>query len=133
MQLWIMVGFKAAVHLQPDELRELLTPEYADGIRRNNKMNNMNVGPEFTKPSHGAVSGNSVEVEQMSLNDLLQLAAHFHMGLTTNSTAKTGMKTLMQLIKQRAAVELDVGDGMKCETVRVERKLDGTVSIMFGI
>jgi hypothetical protein len=95
-------------------------------------MNNMNVGPDFTKPSPGALSG-SADVEKMSLNDLLQLAAHFHMGLTTNSRSETGMKTLMQLIKQRAAVELDVGDGMKCETVRVERKLDGTVSIMFGI
>jgi hypothetical protein len=97
------------------------------------KMNNMNVGPEFTKASHGAVPGNSVDVEQMSLNDLLQLAAHFHMGLTTNSSSPTGMNTLLQLIKQRASDELDCGDGMKCETVRVERKLDGTVSIFFGI
>jgi hypothetical protein len=38
----------------------------------------------------------------------------------------------MNTIRHRAEQELEVGDGFKFETVRVERKLDGSVSIIFG-
>lgn len=96
-------------------------------------MNNNSMGPEFTQTSHIAASGMPVGVEQMSLTDLLELAAHFHLGLTNKSISMADMDTLLRLIKQRATADLDVGDGMKCETVRVERKLDGSVSIFFGI
>jgi hypothetical protein len=67
-------------------------------------------------------------------NDLdaaLRLAAQHHRG----ALEFTGEQStdLIKILKQKAMDELELGDGRKIESVRVERKLDGSVSIFFGI
>lgn len=65
----------------------------------------------------------------LTLRELMGLAAHFH--LLRSTTADFSL--LIHWIRERAQQELDTGDGIKVETVRVERKLDGTVSVSFGL
>ncbi|HEY9677819.1 MAG TPA: hypothetical protein V6C76_07405 [Drouetiella sp.] len=69
-----------------------------------------------------------------TLSDLTQamrFATKYHLGcIRLNDEQLCG---LVKKLKQLAAVELEPGDGSRVESVRVERKLDGTVSIMFGI
>jgi hypothetical protein len=62
--------------------------------------------------------------------DLLALASELHMG--GQASSQDELNALMNMIRRRAAQELEVGDGIKFETVRVERKLDGSISIFFG-
>ncbi len=73
---------------------------------------------------------NQLNAETMSLQDLMGLAALFHLG-RANSSEKN-LADVIHVIQQRAMEELEIGDGFKYETVRVERKLDGTVAIFFG-
>lgn len=72
-------------------------------------------------------------LEALSLSELMRLAAQFHMGLMNMKTSGADMNAVVKLIKERASSELDEGDGMKCETVRVERRLDGAILIFFGM
>jgi len=94
--------------------------------------NNMDIFPQAVPPNNGVPGASEAYFETLALSDLLRLAAQVHMGGNV-ATSQTDTKSLMHLIKRRAASELEIGDGLKCETVRVERKLDGTVSIFFGI
>jgi hypothetical protein len=66
-----------------------------------------------------------------NLDQLLRLAAQYHLGgLKLTDDELSG---LIKQIKKNGMVELDLGDGRKIESVRVERKLDGSVCIFFGI
>lgn len=67
----------------------------------------------------------------LGLDQWLRLAARYHLG-GLNLSDKD-LTLLMDKIKQSAMHELELGDGRKVESVRVERKLDGSVSIFFGI
>ncbi len=61
----------------------------------------------------------------------LRLAAQFHLGGLHATDGQLG--SIVKSVKHFAVVELERGDGRKVESVRVERKLDGSVSIFFGI
>ena len=74
-------------------------------------------------------------VEQISnvnnLTHALKLASRYHFGglrLTDDQ-----LHSLVKRVKDLATVELEPGDGRKVESVRVERKMDGSASIFFGI
>lgn len=66
----------------------------------------------------------------ITLDEFLRLAARYHLGGLTLSDGE--LSYLLSGLKERAALELDLGDGRKFESVRVERKLDGSVSVFFG-
>lgn len=81
------------------------------------------------------LTGNpSIDDQINSLNDLdhaLRLAAQFHLnGLHASADQ---LCSIVKRIKLFATRELEPGDGRKVESVRVERRLDGSVSIFFGI
>ncbi len=69
--------------------------------------------------------------EVTSLDEALQLAAKLHYGALQGSDEQ--LCSVIENVKRIAIKELDRGDGRKVESVRVERKLDGSVSIFFGI
>jgi len=71
------------------------------------------------------------DVGTMTMHDLLALASKLYM--CGQAASQSQLNNLMKTIRRRAAQELEVGDGVRFETVRVERKLDGSVSIFFGI
>lgn len=73
-------------------------------------------------------SGVGGNMNKLNLPELMRLASQFHLGRISQGD----MSAVLDLIKERACEEIDVGDGMKMETVRVERKLDGSVMIFFG-
>jgi len=75
--------------------------------------------------------GQPIQEGALDLHGLLMQAAKVHQGCMIVSS--DALSKLMGLIKLRAQQELEVGDGLKVETVRVERKLDGSVTVFFGI
>ncbi len=85
-----------------------------------------------TQPSNAVPRSDKLHTayNQPSLKELLGVAARWHLGHTLSSSE---MDSLMHHIRQTATAELEVGDGVKVETVRVERKLDGSIGIFFGI
>lgn len=70
-------------------------------------------------------------VSGLSLLQLLNLAARYHLGglKLSNSDATRLMKSL----QKKAEDELEPGDGLRVETVRVEKRLDGSVAMFFGL
>lgn len=70
-------------------------------------------------------------VSGLSLWQLLNLAARYHLGglRLSNSDATRLMKSL----RKKAEEQLEPGDGIRVETVRVEKRLDGTVAMFFGL
>lgn len=70
------------------------------------------------------------QTESMTMHELLALASKLHVERAI--ATQDDLNVLMNTIRHRAEQELEVGDGFKFETVRVERKLDGSVSIIFG-
>lgn len=66
-----------------------------------------------------------------NLEHALRLAAQFH--LNGLHASEEQLWLIVKRIKQFATRELEPGDGRKVESVRVERRLDGSVSIFFGI
>ena len=84
-------------------------------------------------PQHNGANTSSQPPQEgvLDLAGLLRQAAKVHQGCMKFSS--DGIAKLMGLIKTRAQQELDVGDGLKVETVRVERRLDGSVTVFFGI
>lgn len=89
----------------------------------------------FAATESSALPNNlSVDNQIALLNDLdhaLKLAAQFHLG----GLHATGdqLCLIVKRVKHFAIQELERGDGRKVESVRVERKLDGSVAIFFGI
>ncbi|HEY9730973.1 MAG TPA: hypothetical protein V6C89_03625 [Drouetiella sp.] len=81
---------------------------------------------QITEPN-AACSGGKVE----NLDQALRLAAQLHYGGL--QTSEEQLCSLVKEIKRLAVTELEKGDGRKVESVRVERKLDGSVIIFFGI
>lgn len=66
-----------------------------------------------------------------NLDQALRLAAQLHYGAVTGSDSM--LCSVVEKLKRLAITELDKGDGRKVESVRVERRLDGSVSVFFGI
>jgi|688.fasta_scaffold617259_2 hypothetical protein len=77
--------------------------------------------------SSGANFGDEIQ----DLDQALRLAARLHLGGTPGSEEQ--LCSLVKNVRRLAIKELDRGDGRKVESVRVERKLDGSVTIFFGI
>lgn len=77
--------------------------------------------------SSGAIFGDEIQ----DLDQALRLAARLHLGLMPG--AEEQLCSLVKNVRRLAIRELDRGDGRKVESVRVERKLDGSVTIFFGI
>lgn len=80
------------------------------------------------------VDGASFSMKFSSINCLdaaLRLAAQYHLGGLLVSDEE--LKLLVGRLKDLAIDELELGDGRKVESVRVERRVDGSVSIFFGI
>ncbi|CAN5587083.1 hypothetical protein BH10CYA1_BH10CYA1_23200 [soil metagenome] len=76
----------------------------------------------------------SVDNQISRISDLdhaLRLAAQFHLG-GLHATDEQ-LCSLVKRVKNLAMLDLERGDGRKVESVRVERRLDGSISIFFGI
>ncbi|MBS1953172.1 MAG: hypothetical protein JST89_03245 [Cyanobacteria bacterium SZAS-4] len=65
------------------------------------------------------------------LDDALRLAAQFHLNGLHGSEEQ--LCSIVKRVKHFATAELEPGDGRKVESVRVERRLDGSVTTFFGI
>lgn len=74
--------------------------------------------------------GNAI-YEIDNLDQALRLAAKLHYGVLAGSDSE--LCSIVEKLKRLAVRELDKGDGRKVESVRVERRLDGSVSVFFGI
>ncbi len=66
-----------------------------------------------------------------NLDQALRLAAQFH--LNGLHASEDQMCSIVKRLKHLSISELEPGDGRKVESVRVERRLDGSVSMFFGI
>lgn len=82
-------------------------------------------------------TGNAANLDRLNstteINDLdhaLQLAAKYHFA---GQGAAEQLYSIVKNVKRLAMDELDRGDGRKVESVRVERRLDGSVTIFFGV
>jgi hypothetical protein len=67
--------------------------------------------------------------QNMSTMDLLKLANDFHTGLVTLSDEEKSR--LLDLLRLKGAEDLEYGQEVECEKVRLVRRVTGAVSIFF--
>lgn len=73
--------------------------------------------------------GMSVVTEDMTTAQLLRVAADYNSQKLT--LTEDERQQLVALLKARAAEELDYGQEIECETVRVVRRVTGAVGVYF--
>lgn len=71
----------------------------------------------------------SVVTEDMTTAQLLRVAADYNSQKLT--LTEDERQQLVALLKARAAEELDYGQEIECETVRVVRRVTGAVGVYF--
>ncbi|MBI4533340.1 MAG: hypothetical protein HY711_05270 [Candidatus Melainabacteria bacterium] len=67
--------------------------------------------------------------ENKSIKELLQVAADYSQRRIT--LTDSDRQTLIALLKKRAAEELEYGQEIECENVRVIRRVTGAVGVYF--
>ncbi len=83
---------------------------------------------------NGAVSfpedpGMSIVTEDLTTAQLMKLAADYNAQRVTLTDEER--RVLVALLKLRAAEELDYGQEIECESVRVVRRVTGAVGVYF--
>lgn len=90
----------------------------------------MGTDSEFDEHGMSALPPHLVD-SSLELDQLLGLAGRYHLGGL--KLPDKDISILLEKLKQSAKLALELGDGRKIGSVRVERKLDGSISIFFGI